>query len=127
MKRSDQLIKAALDAKAGETEAASAALESMASTLKARIANLQSLKAEQLRWLDQNKEAAFNELQRETQVINSNHERDVANVNMLFDQMIAGEEEHLAAISDFDRRMVKGFDDGGSNSKAKPKLVAAGS
>lgn len=124
MKRSDQLLKSALEAKAGETEAATIALESIASKLKADAADLATLKEQQLAWLRQNHEAALNAKHLELQAINGAYEADVANCNLLFNQLIEKCEGRLEQLSDFERRMVKGFDEPANTKQPKMKIVA---
>lgn len=122
MKKSDQLLKSALAAKAGETEEALNALERMTSASKARIEQLGVLKKKQLEWLNHEYEARHQALSRQMVDAKAEYDRAMANLETAFAELTAQEEQNLQDLSDFERRQVKGFTEAEGNTPKKEPL-----
>lgn len=94
MKKSTQLIEDLRKTLAGEAGAASAAVDSMQSITSTTILNLENLRKEQLAFIRKNFDAKAKALDTEAQA-------ESANVNLLFDQLIAQAQSHLATLQSF--------------------------
>lgn len=110
MKKSDELFRQALAAKAEEIEHAKSRIAKMQAHSNSNIESLKRGHTEALTAIAARRDEQINENNRLLEKINAEAEETTRECNAMFNSLIAQEEQHLADYEQFTTEVVNGFD-----------------
>jgi|SRR6185369_864372 len=122
MKKSDELFKAALAAKADETQFAKSRVDRMAEHSTRNRDALRLAHSQALAFVEQKRQDRLNDLNRQIDLANSDANDLVRQMNALFQQMLDQEDTRLADYSMFNDELAGFVDKRKRNSAEVPKL-----
>ncbi len=125
MKKSDELFKAALAAKAEETEQAKRRIEKMAqhtSSNKDALATAQKLA---LKEIEDRRAEQIGDLNKALDKVTADADEHIRQINIMFATLVDQEDQRLADYEQFEREIVNGFGKRSNSAEIAPMKSAA--